>query len=149
MDGSSGPEIKVHRGTATNVRLHCFARRGAYVSATSQYTPLAPQFLSGKRTAFVLRRCIRPREEYQDWRAGTAALRRARFQAVCVAQAGSVKMAFPRPGRAPGWCPIPPGRACRDHQHLAEACGAYPLQGATQTPAVERLAQRSTEDCET
>jgi hypothetical protein len=27
------------------------------VSATSQYTPIAPQFLSEKRTVFVLRRC--------------------------------------------------------------------------------------------
>jgi hypothetical protein len=44
MDGSSGPETKVHRGTATYVRLHCFARRGAFKSATSQYTPIAPSF---------------------------------------------------------------------------------------------------------
>src|SRR6266511_5635662 len=26
MDGSSGPETKVHRGTATKARLHCFVR---------------------------------------------------------------------------------------------------------------------------
>jgi len=36
---------------------------------------------------------------------------------------GSVKIALSRPGRAPGWCPIPP---------------TSPLQGATQTQAVRR-----------
>jgi hypothetical protein len=38
---------------------HCFARRRAYISATSLYTPIAPQLLSGKRTVFVLLRCTR------------------------------------------------------------------------------------------
>ena len=49
MNGSIGPETKVQHGTATNARLHCFARRGAYVSANSQYTPIASLFLWGKR----------------------------------------------------------------------------------------------------
>ena len=57
VDGSSGPETKVHHRTAINACLHCFARRGAYVSATLPYTPFAPRFLSGKRTFFVLRWC--------------------------------------------------------------------------------------------
>jgi hypothetical protein len=39
---------------------------------------------------------------------------------------GSDKMALSRPGRAPGWCPIPPASTPE---------GAYP-QGAAQTPAV-------------
>jgi site-specific DNA recombinase len=34
-------------------RLHCFARRGAYVSATSQYTPIAPSFFAERgRSSF-------------------------------------------------------------------------------------------------
>src|SRR5215212_352761 len=41
-------------------------------------------------------------------------------------EVGSVKMAWSRPGRAPGWCPIPP---------TSTPEGAYP-QGATQTQAV-------------
>src|SRR5215213_8697515 len=41
-------------------------------------------------------------------------------------EVGSVKMAWSHPGRAPGWCPIPP---------ISTPEGAYP-QGATQTQAV-------------
>jgi F420H(2)-dependent quinone reductase len=35
---------------------------------------------------------------------------------------GSVKVAWPRPGRAPGWCPIPPMRS----NTPAKYAGAYP-----------------------
>src|SRR5215211_5230650 len=48
LDGSSGPETQVHRGTATISASPLLCT--AYVSATSQYTPVAPLFLSGKRT---------------------------------------------------------------------------------------------------
>ena len=48
-------------------------------------------------------------------------------------EVGSGKMALSRPGRAPGWCPIPP---------TSTPEGAYPLQGATQTPAVRRLREK-------
>jgi len=48
MDGSSGPETKVHRGTATEWASPLLCT--AYMSATSQYTPFAPKFLFGKRT---------------------------------------------------------------------------------------------------
>ncbi len=54
VDGSSGPETKVHHGTAYHKRLHCFVR---LMCLHMQYSPIAPLFLCGKRTVFVLRRC--------------------------------------------------------------------------------------------
>ncbi len=54
MDGSSRPETKVHRGTATYVRLHCFVRLMCLPLAV--YSDCA-QFLCGKRTIFVLQWC--------------------------------------------------------------------------------------------
>src|SRR5690348_2626257 len=50
-------------------------------------------------------------------------------------EVGSVKVASPRPGRAPGWCP-------------AEACGAYPLGTSalwvlTQTQSLGGASQQS------
>jgi hypothetical protein len=51
MDGSSGPETKVHRGTAMVLGRHASPLLcTAYMSATSQYTPVASLFLCGKRT---------------------------------------------------------------------------------------------------
>ncbi|HUE98590.1 MAG TPA: hypothetical protein VMN99_05010 [Anaerolineales bacterium] len=54
--------------------------------------------------------------------------------------AGSVKVALSRPGRAPGWCPIPPTSTPKGHTPLGEnALGDdVPLHFApeTMTPAV-------------
>jgi hypothetical protein len=127
-------------GLRQHARLHCFARTGAYVSATSQYTPIAPQFLFGKRTIFVLRRCTRPPAKY----AGAMVVGRyaARFH-LCLRQGAgrqfawlqvdSVKATLSPLGRAPGMpslrtaCAIPPRRI-----ELVEITstpeGAYPLR---------------------
>ena len=49
-------------------------------------------------------------------------------------EAGSVKSALSRPGRAPGWCPIPPSRI-----EPVEITSGYPYRVLTQTPALSWL----------
>jgi hypothetical protein len=57
----------------------------------------------------------RPSEEHRDHTGTTRQCRcgggsRRVFKQFAWLQVGSVKAALSRPGRAPGWCPIPPRR---------------------------------------
>ena len=75
--------------------------------------------------------CTRSPEEHPGWRGGTAASQRAHaLRAVrqfVWLEAGSVKAALSRPGRAPGWCPIPP-RRIEPVEITSTPEGAYPYR---------------------
>jgi len=73
MDGSSGPETKVHRGTATDARLHCFVR--LICLPLRSILRLRPSFFAERgRSSFS--------GGAPDW------WESARFRAVCVAWSG-------------------------------------------------------------
>ena len=65
------------------------------MSATSQYTPIACQFLGGKRTIFVLRWCTRTPTNYAG--AGVVGRFAERFQAFFVAWSWFRQAALSRP----------------------------------------------------
>jgi hypothetical protein len=119
MDGSSGPETKVHRGTA---QLCVSTALYGLSVCRLQYTPIAPQFLSGKRTVFVLRRCTRPLPSVNPGVVMVAAKR-----AACT---DGVRTPYGQSGTLRGLRLVPSKWSCL----VPPTSPHHPCQGATQYP---------------